>query len=193
VQNMPMDMLCAPPNHSPGVVRALQYSPQHKLQDIPQYKLQDIPQYNPLDLPGTGVVRGPLGGPMLIYIASAYGVLLLDFVNMCRYWTSYTVVGVSHATQLAKAETFANFIDTLVGWVLDICDGQPIYLTGYSFGAIQVPTLNDFQPDTFDPGHKIFASRTCPDKRFSHLSEAKWCWERQGRINRGQQLAIESD
>ena len=54
-------------------------------------------------------------------------------------------------------------------------------------------TLNDFQPDTFDPGHKIFASRTCPDKRFSHLSEAKWCWERQGRINRGQQLAIESD
>jgi len=55
---------------------------------------------------------------------------------MCRYCTSYTVVGMSHATQLAKAETFANFIDTLVGWVLNICDGQPIYLTGYSFGAI---------------------------------------------------------
>ena len=29
--------------------------------------------------------------------------------------------------------------------------------------TIQVPTLNDFRPDTFDPGHKIFSLRTCPD------------------------------
>ena len=79
-----------------------------------------------------------------------------------------------------------------VGGGIDTVSGY-MYTRQCERGTVQVPTLNDFQPDTFDPGHKIFASRTCPDKRFSHLSEAKWCWERQGRINRGQQLAIESD